>query len=327
MIYRCVNCGGNVVYSPENRRMMCLSCGGFDCQEVVSGEKTTQCPNCNSTIPFSEYGSAGRCPSCGTYVLRDEMVSYPYGADVILPFMLSKRDAEEKLKAEFGRKLFMPGDFLSVKTLEHMRGVYVPFWLFDYQTDVDYNAVGTKVRHWVSGDRRYTETSYFQVYRKLHIDFEGIPVDASLEMNDQIMDLMEPYEYKDLLQHDNKFLSGFESEAYNFTPDQMEPRAVQKAERDTNEWVARSVSGYHTLTSVNKNTHHNRVANRCALLPVWIYEYRYHGKNYQFYVNGQTGKCVGTPPVSIGRAIAMTAGLWACIFAGLEAFALMLGVI
>lgn len=327
MIYRCVNCGGNVVYSPENHRMMCLSCGSFESQETMPGEKGSTCPNCNSTIPFSEFGSAGRCPSCGTYVIRDEMVSYPYGADLVLPFVISKHQAEEALKNEFGHKLFLPRDFLSTKTLENLRGIYVPFWLFDYQTDVDYNAVGTRVRHWISGDRRYTETSFFQVYRKMHIDFEGIPVDASFEMDDKIMDLMEPYNYRELIANDTKYLSGFNAEAYNYTPDQMEPRAVKKADADTNEWVAQSVSGYNTLTDVHKNTHHNRVANRCALLPVWEYDYRYQGKHYKFYVNGQTGKCVGTPPVSLGKALSLTAGLGVSLIVGIEAVSLLLGVI
>ena len=114
---------------------------------------------------------------------------------LILPFKFSKRLAEEKLKEEFGKKLFLPADFLSTKTLEKLRGVYVPFWIYDFDSNVDYTAIGTKVRTWTSGDTRYTETSYFDVYRKLHIKYNGIPVDASVEMPDGIMDLMEPYGY------------------------------------------------------------------------------------------------------------------------------------
>ena len=42
------------------------------------------------------------------------------------------------------------------------------------------------------------------------MNYEGIPVDASIAMEDGIMDLMEPYNYKELMQHDNKYLSGFQ---------------------------------------------------------------------------------------------------------------------
>ena len=68
----------------------------------------------------------------------------------------------------------------SQKTLEALKGVYVPFWMYDYDSDVAYEAIGTKVRSWTSGDKRYTETSYFDVGRRLHVNYEGIPVDASI---------------------------------------------------------------------------------------------------------------------------------------------------
>jgi hypothetical protein len=215
---------------------------------------------------------------------------------------------------------------LTTKTLEKLRGIYVPFWLYDYKTDVDYHAVGTKVRHWTRGDRRYTETSYFNVYRKLHINFDGIPVDASLAMDDKIMDLMEPYKYGGLIPNDNKYLSGFEAETYNYTPDQMEPRAIDKINNDTDEWIKKATSNYTTLTNVNKNVHHSRIANRFALLPVWEYEYRYNGQNYKFYVNGQTGKCVGTAPLSKEKAFGMSTIFGVALFACLEMLFLLLGV-
>ena len=68
--------------------------------------------------------------------------------------------------------------------------MYVPFWMYDYDSKVDYQALGTKVRTWTSGDKRYTETSYFDVFRKLHVNYENIPFDASIDMVDGIMDLM-----------------------------------------------------------------------------------------------------------------------------------------
>lgn len=106
LLYRCVNCGGNVVYDPAKKKMVCLSCGGSDCQELVPSQEPVICINCGSQIPYTEYQSAGRCPSCGTYLLRDDKVNYPYGADVILPFKISKHEAEEKLRNEFGKAIY-----------------------------------------------------------------------------------------------------------------------------------------------------------------------------------------------------------------------------
>lgn len=315
------------MYDPAKKKMVCLSCGGTDCQEIVPSPQPVICNNCGSQIPYTEFQSAGRCPSCGTYLLRDDKVTYPYGADVILPFKISKHEAEEKLKNEFGKKLFVPSSFLSRKTLEKMRGVYVPFWMYDFDSNVDYHAVGTKVRTWTSGDRRYTETSYFDVARKLHVNYEGIPVDASIAMEDGIMDLMEPYDYSELIGHDNKYLSGFESETYNMNPDDVASRARNKADKANRGWIHEYTSGYDTLTSESFSSNNRQTGTRFALMPVWVYEYRFQGQNYKFYVNGQTGKCVGTAPRSTGRAVGFTAILFAAGFACLEGLSLLLGVL
>ena len=325
MLYRCVNCGGNVVYDPAKKKMVCLSCGGSDCQELVPSQEPVICINCGSQIPYTEYQSAGRCPSCGTYLLRDDKVNYPYGADVILPFKISKHEAEEKLRNEFGKKLFIPGTFLSQKTLEALKGVYVPFWMYDYDSDVAYEAIGTKVRSWTSGDKRYTETSYFDVGRSLHVNYEGIPVDASIAMEDGIMDLMEPYNYKELMQHDNKYLSGFDAETYNMPPNEVEPRAQAKAEKANRDWVRSTTTGYSSLTNERFRNNNRLTGTKFGLMPVWVYEYRFQGKNYKFYVNGQTGKCVGTEPKSMSKAVGLTALLFGAAFVLLDGLSMLLG--
>lgn len=316
-----------MVYDPKNRRMTCQSCGGNDCQEEVPSQESAICINCGAKIPYTEFQSAGRCPSCGTYLLRDNLVTYPYGADVVLPFRISRYEAEDMLKKEFGKKLFLPGSFLSRKTLESMKGVYVPFWMYDFDSNVDYHATGTKVRHWTSGDRRYTETSYFDVMRRLHVNYEGIPVDASIAMEDGIMDLMEPYNYAELIKHDNKYLSGFDAETYNLTPEEVAPRAQAKADKASRDWVRQTTDGYSSIINETMSSNNRQTANRFALMPVWIYEYRFQGHNYKFYVNGQTGKCVGTAPRSNARAAGLTALVFAASFACLGGLSLLLGVV
>ena len=52
---------------------------------------------------------------------------------------------------------------------------------------------------------------------------------------------------------------------------------------------------------------------RYALLPVWVVNTVYQGKNYMFAMNGQTGKFVGELPVSKGRYWAWAGSLFAGI--------------
>lgn len=48
MIYRCVNCGGNVIYEPKEGKMKCLSCGGDECQEMIPAQLPDTCVNCGT---------------------------------------------------------------------------------------------------------------------------------------------------------------------------------------------------------------------------------------------------------------------------------------
>ena len=72
-------------------------------------------------------------------------------------------------------------------------GDYVPFWFYDYDTNCTFHGEGTKVRSWTTGNTQYTETSYYDIVRDMDIDFDNIPVDASMGMPDDVMDLMEPF--------------------------------------------------------------------------------------------------------------------------------------
>ncbi len=301
MIFKCKNCGGQVTYNPIKAKLICNSCDSSDSEEKIESEKPKNCINCGVVIDTKEYTSATKCSSCGGYVILDDMIKYPHGPNVILPFFIDKDGAADILVKQFKKSLFLPNDFLSVKSLEYLSGEYVPFWLYNIDSDIDYNAVGVKVRTWTTGDTEYTETSKYAVNREIDISFTRVPVDASIAMDDTIMDIMEPYDYKMLKSFLPDYLSGFYSETYNYVPDELLPRAKKKAAKDSEEWLKTTIKQYTRMENVRKNINLNRTKQEFALLPVWKYTYRYDNKNYDFYVNGQSGKTYGKSPVSIAK--------------------------
>lgn len=303
MQFKCVNCGGNVVYDPKSGHMLCTSCHSVDTEEIVKQEDSYSCPSCGGKLTVNEFTSATKCEYCGSYNIIDEKIVYPYGPDLVLPFRFTKEQATELLRKEFKDRLFCPNDFLSERTLENLEGDYVPFWMYSYNTHAVWDGIGTKVRTWISGNTEYTETSKFQVYREMNIDFNRIPVDASIKMPDRIMDIMEPYEYKDLEKFQPKYMSGFTAETYNQTPDALEARAREKANKDTEDFLRSSMTGYDSLTPSRKDLQHRPSAREFAMMPVWKYVYRYHNTDYEYYINGQTGKVYGKLPKSAGKIL------------------------
>lgn len=317
MIFKCKNCGGNVVYSPEQHRMFCPFCESTDSEEKkTESQSLATCINCGGELHVSEFTSASRCPYCDNYIVFDERVSGEYEPTLIVPFVFSKDMTKKLLRDKFKSCVFAPGDFLSEAKLDSMTGMYVPFWMYDYHAKGYYDGEGTKVRTWISGDKEFTETSVYHIVRDMEVDFKRMPVDASDAMPDSTMDLLEPFDYKALETFQEKYMSGFFAERYNQDDDASEPRAVKKARMDADSILKGSIGGYNTLKSaLNSQITLARTDTDYALLPVWIYDYKYKDEDYRFHINGQTGKVIGKVPVSVKKVWGYGATVFGSLFA------------
>ena len=316
MIFKCKNCGGNILYNPDKGTMCCPHCDSLDSEDkLVSTEYMVQCSNCGAPMDsaIKQFTSATKCPNCGTYVVLDERVEGNYKPDLVLPFRIGKNKAIDLLRDEFGKRIFTPSSFLNKASIDKVEGTYVPFFMYDYNTYTNYKGTGTKVRKWTSGGYEYTETSYYDIYREMNADFDMVPVDASDAMEDGYMDLLEPFNYAGLEQFNEKYMSGFMGEVYNQSETTLSPRATAKIDTAIDGIIRNTINGYATVTKNYMNVDHNKKRVQYALLPVWEYIFRYQGEDYKFHVNGETGKVVGRTPVDKGKVVLFSGTVFALV--------------
>lgn len=313
MNFQCRNCGANMVFSPQKQRIYCPSCEGVDCEEQKGDDSLSNCPSCGGELEIGEFTSTTQCPFCGNYIILDKRISDQYRPDRVIPFKLSKEDAVDVLEKEFRSRIFTPASFLSDKTLVDMKGYYVPFFMYDYHVDSKYVGEGTRTRSWREGNYDCTEVSYYKLYRELQADYDNIPVDASLSMPDEKMDLLEPFDYQLLMDFDPRVMSGFLGETYNMSADELEERADKKAAASASKIMLGSMSKYSLSKPEVDQLRLERGKTELALLPVWKYTYIHGGEYYEFFVNGQSGKVIGRTPISKAKVFAYgitCAGLW-----------------
>lgn len=311
MIFKCKNCDGNTIYSPEHHSMYCPYCDSEKSEKRTNDAyNIATCPDCGGELTIEEHTSALQCPYCDNYIILNDRVENEYLPSKIIPFKFSKEMVKNMLKDKFKRCVFAPTDFLSEARLNSMRGEYVPFWMYDYKTKCVYQGEGVKIRTWRTGNVEHTETSYYNVIRDLDVDYSDVPVDASEKMADNVMDLMEPYNYGEMVPFTPEYMSGFFGEKYNMTSDVVESRARTKMEQSANALLNQSISGYARMTHRTKNVNGVNSKTEYALLPVWKYVYTYNEIMYPFYINGQTGKIVGKVPISKKKVFAYGATLW-----------------
>ncbi len=313
MLYACKNCGGNIVYEPRRKKLVCPYCDSQESQEIKTGEDMNVCPSCNGRLKIGYYTSATKCQFCGNYVIQEERMRGDFAPQLIIPFQISRPEVMELIAGEVEDRKYVPVSFLDEKNLKTIEGTYVPFWVYDYDVHYNYEAIGRKIKTWAKGKSIFTETSEYRVVREMDMSFELIPADASRAMPNDVMDLIEPYTYADLQDFDMKYISGFLSEFYNDGAMMFEPRAASRTKKDAKAIVERTIKDYTLVTPVKDSPDVKRKQIRYALFPVWVYRYRYGSKEYPLYVNGQTGKVVGEIPFDYGKAYKQGA-LWGLIF-------------
>ncbi len=313
MLYACKNCGGNVVYEPRRKKLVCPYCDSEESQEIKLGEDMNVCPSCNGRLKLGYYTSATKCPYCGNYVIQEQRMQGDYEPQLVIPFQISKAEVMELIAKEVEDRKYVPASFLEEKNLKTIEGSYVPFWTYDYDVHYEYEAIGRKIKTWAKGKSIFTETSEYRVVREMDMSFELIPADASRAMPNDVMDLIEPYTYADLQDFDMKYISGFLSEYYNDGAMMFEPRAASRTKKDAKAIVENTIHDYTLVTPVKERPDLERKQICYALFPVWVYRYRYGSKEYPLYVNGQTGKVVGEIPFDYGKAYKQGA-FWGLIF-------------
>ena len=334
--YKCPNCGGDMAYDTETGKLHCDSCGREDdiedfptdnIQAFFSEEdgKEYHCKNCGAVIMTDADTTATSCSFCGAGVVLGDRLSGKMAPARIIPFKISKEEAMKAFKTWAGNGKLTPRGFMTADRIKGITGIYVPFWLYDLNSKVQANATCTKVRTYTRGEYIYTETSYYDVYRDINLDYVKLPVDASEKMDDVLMDKLEPYNYNDLKEFKSPYLVGYIAEKYNYDESELLPRAKSKIEKYIHSYIDSTITGYSTTRYNNKNINTRKVNAYYTLLPVWMVYYDYDHSEHTFAMNGQTGKVVGTPPISYGRVATWFGGIAGATFILLKIIALAMG--
>lgn len=343
--YKCPGCGAPIEFKPGTEELVCEYCDthvrvrdlddekdGYSYQtenEVNQDQEEREdfdsytCENCGAQLIVDEHTSATVCCYCGSPALvkgRLNGVLKPAG---VIPFKLDRNQAKEKFRKWICTGLFTPSVFKKAATLENIRGIYVPFWLYDYDAEADVQAECTKIVRERRGDTEYTHTDHYMVEREVQSSYRKIPADASERMPDDIMDMMEPYNYQEIKEFQMPYLSGYESEKYNYesTDQEVAGRIENRVSTYIFQDVKSTMMGYSSTRFIRNDVSLRRKKAMYTLLPVWMITYRYKGENKIFAINGQTGKQVGVLPNSKGKL----AGCFFGVTAGIMLILLALG--
>lgn len=324
---KCPKCGSEILFNDKKGEFYCSSCDFKEIEENIDDlddgyeyqgdnlgtfeSNVCSCDSCGAEIIVEPNTVATKCPFCNSNIQLSQNIvgsAKPYG---IIPFKQTKEDAMAAFQKWCKKGLVTPSGFMSADRIQEIKPVYVPFWIYDIEGlgTLQYNA--QKVRRYSSGDYDVKEIKHYKCYRSIDAFIDDIPCDASEKMDDKWMDLLEPFDFKELQPFNIGYLSGNLTEKYDFSEEELTNRIFQRANKFFEQYAATSMTEYTSYNIASNDLRLKKKEAHYILLPVWTISYDYNGQKYTFVMNGQTGKVVGKPPISKQKVVIGGVGIFA----------------
>lgn len=336
VVYKCPNCDAGLAFDPKSQKFRCEYCGSYFSQQELekpdasgaakevtpkeSREDDTHtvvysCPTCGAEIATDETTAATFCYYCHNPVVLSSRLDGKLKPDKVIPFTIDREQAVNALLGWVGKKWFVPKDFFSKSQIEKTVGVYFPFWMINGQMQAMLTAKATKIKTWVLGNTRYTETSYYDIKRGGDAAFKEIAKNALKKENSRLINGVHPYDCSAAKDFSSTYLTGFQAEKRNIEKSDYEAEVRREIGDYTKSLLSDSISGYDGVSPGSFDVGKTDLQYSYTLLPTWVLTYKGDdGKIYYYTMNGQTGKTSGVLPVSLKKLILFFAGVSSALF-------------
>ncbi len=325
--YKCPCCGGALEFNSGVQKMKCPFCDTeFEMEALKSldealsnvepddytwdttagsewndaeadGIRSYVCKSCGGEVIGDSNTAATECPYCGNPIVMMDQFKGVLKPDYVIPFKLDKNAAKKKFEEHLKGKKLLPKAFTQGNHIEEIKGIYVPYWLFDADASAHIQYEADKIKEWEDADHRYKRTDTYSVLRSGLIAFDNVPVDGSSKMADDLMESLEPYSMRDAVPFQTAYLAGYVADKYDVDDKASVARANERVKNSTEAAFRKTVTGYDTVDQIKSNIRLSNGTAKYALYPVWILNTTWNGQKFVFAMNGQTGKFVGNLPM------------------------------
>lgn len=281
----CSYCGAPAEYDIVHQEYHCGYCGGTtDIHEPVQrlgewrdarkkevlrdksvAEEKCVCQNCGAEVVIPQGEAMGNCEFCGGKFARRAFAASEL-PEVIIPFVLTEDEARARLQ-EWAQKNQKQEEAKAVlAAIKNLRGYYLPYEL---------------IRGPVSAEAERMET--FSDY-KYHVGgfLNGIAVNTSKQLDNLVLDAMEPFEWTAARTFEFAFIAGQRVKLSDIDAKQTESRVLEEVQEGFRPDVEKQLQ----TTGITMRMHAGDILRLPALLPAYVLKIG----PVLAVVNGQTGR-------------------------------------
>lgn len=317
MSSRCKNCGGTLEYDIKLAKVKCQHCDSLyeadafedttAAEEIAAANKYEAtmfiCPSCGAEIYATEFDVVDYCLYCGTFVTLDKKLTKIKRPSHIIPFSRTKEDCKKAYRDALKYKIYAPSEFRDEKFLDGFKGIYVPYWNFNYKCGPEIKIRGSKD---LDRDGDYINVQKYVTKANYSTELDNICYDASSSFDDEISLRIAPFTKEKIKPFNPSYMFGFFGDIADVDKEVYQ----ESSDEEIKEKLWNNIIKEKTLkegfpsedipSSFEKDFNFKSSAH-LTMLPVWFLTWRKGDRLAYSVVNGDTGELYTEIPVSITR--------------------------
>jgi len=300
--FMCPKCGGRMSFAPDGQSLICEYCtrdqklgvnGSANEKDFIIAMATARghgkplqqqvfhCNGCGAEFILPPNQISASCIYCDSpHVVSLEKTKDLLAPDAIIPHAFDQKHAVQLLIE------WVEGNQIKLeKKVDLPRGLYLPLWTFDVGGAIDYTAERVQAEN--NSFNRRAERKVVRVTDQHPVFVDDLPLPASRKPSAVFLKLIPTFELKSLKSYDPRFLASWPAEIYDvpMADASLDARsqAYSQAKRDLAALLD-NMSLVHT-SSANLTVE----SFKLNLLPVWMTEIPFDGREHLVLINGQNG--------------------------------------
>ncbi|HRQ22689.1 MAG TPA: hypothetical protein PLF42_04585, partial [Anaerolineales bacterium] len=299
----CPKCGGRMAFAPDGSSLVCDYCtrqhalglGAKSEDEkdfilamaTVKGhgkplqEQAFHCNGCGAEFILPPKQISADCAYCDSpHVIKLENSKDLLAPDAIIPHAFDQKRAVQLLVDWVEKEGITPE-----KKVELPRGFYLPLWTFDIGGDIDYTAEIVEYEEQTFGSKR--ERKVKRIRDKYPVLVDDLPLPASRKLSAVFSKLIPTFDLKSLQPYDPRYLASWLAEIYDVPMADASLDARSQTYNRLRRELPTLLGGINIVHTSSANM--LVTSFKLNLLPVWMTEIPFDGREHLLLINGQSG--------------------------------------